>query len=218
MCPSPHFLPSYFQIRVKSLPPHWGLQETWVTPPSSCDLQHFVEIALQSHKLVVWMRILISSLVSCVSWVSLAVASRSVTETQDADFVQWSTQNLGRLFYACRTQIWKLKAILLQCFVFGWGWQVVENMKAIEILPKLTPDVLKRIDSVVHNKPKQPDQYRWRIELLSLRCFLQDNKWFYFAGKLEAFLLQKNDNFGAIVWNASVVSRHAIQICIFCLL
>lgn len=108
--------------------------------------------------------------------------------------------------------------ILLQCFVFGWGWQVVENMKAIEILPKLTPDVLKRIDSVVHNKPKQPDQYRWRIELLSLRCFLQDNKWFYFAGKLEGFLLQKNDNFGAIVCNASVVSRHAIQICIFCLL
>jgi voltage-dependent potassium channel beta subunit len=39
-------------------------------------------------------------------------------------------------------------------------YQVVENMKAIEILPKLTPDVLKRIDSVVHNKPKQPDQYR----------------------------------------------------------
>lgn len=38
------------------------------------------------------------------------------------------------------------------------------------------------------------------------------NIWFYFAGKLEPFLLQKNDNFGAIVCNASVVSRHAIQI------
>ncbi len=34
MCPSPHFLPSYFQIRVKTLPPHWISQETWVSDTS----------------------------------------------------------------------------------------------------------------------------------------------------------------------------------------
>ncbi|KAH9576176.1 hypothetical protein CY35_01G148300 [Sphagnum magellanicum] len=38
--------------------------------------------------------------------------------------------------------------------------QVIENMKALQVLPKLTPDVMERIDAVVNSKPKRPDQYR----------------------------------------------------------
>jgi hypothetical protein len=33
-------------------------------------------------------------------------------------------------------------------------------MKALQILPKLTPDVMEKIDAVVNSKPKRPDQYR----------------------------------------------------------
>jgi aryl-alcohol dehydrogenase-like predicted oxidoreductase len=32
--------------------------------------------------------------------------------------------------------------------------QVVENMKALDVLPKLTPDVMERIDGILRNKPK----------------------------------------------------------------
>jgi aryl-alcohol dehydrogenase-like predicted oxidoreductase len=38
--------------------------------------------------------------------------------------------------------------------------QVIENMKALQILPKLTPDVMEKIDVIVNSKPKRPDQYR----------------------------------------------------------
>lgn len=38
--------------------------------------------------------------------------------------------------------------------------QVVENMKSLEVLPKLTPDVMERIESIVQSKPKVIDQYR----------------------------------------------------------
>ena len=32
--------------------------------------------------------------------------------------------------------------------------QVVENMKALEVVPKLTPDVMARIDEILQNKPQ----------------------------------------------------------------
>lgn len=35
--------------------------------------------------------------------------------------------------------------------------QLVENLKALEVLPKLTPDVLKRIDDIMQTKPKLPE-------------------------------------------------------------
>ena len=31
--------------------------------------------------------------------------------------------------------------------------QVHENMKALEVVPKLTPDVMARIDDILNNKP-----------------------------------------------------------------
>lgn len=31
--------------------------------------------------------------------------------------------------------------------------QVVENLKAIEVLPKLTPEVLAKIEAILDNKP-----------------------------------------------------------------
>jgi aryl-alcohol dehydrogenase-like predicted oxidoreductase len=34
--------------------------------------------------------------------------------------------------------------------------QLVENLKALEVYPKLTPDVLARIDEVMGTKPKMP--------------------------------------------------------------
>lgn len=38
--------------------------------------------------------------------------------------------------------------------------QVVENMKAIALLPKLTPAVMDRIDAILGNKPAAPDDLR----------------------------------------------------------
>ncbi|KAI8566651.1 hypothetical protein RHMOL_Rhmol02G0058300 [Rhododendron molle] len=39
-------------------------------------------------------------------------------------------------------------------------YQIQENMKAIDVIPKLTPDVLEKIEAVVQSKPKRPDSYR----------------------------------------------------------
>ncbi|KAK8944470.1 putative voltage-gated potassium channel subunit beta [Platanthera zijinensis] len=38
--------------------------------------------------------------------------------------------------------------------------QIVENMKALEVLPKLTPDVLEKIEAIVQTKPKHSESYR----------------------------------------------------------
>jgi voltage-dependent potassium channel beta subunit len=38
--------------------------------------------------------------------------------------------------------------------------QVVENMKAVELLPRLTPDVLAQIDEILGNKPAGPRDWR----------------------------------------------------------
>jgi len=35
--------------------------------------------------------------------------------------------------------------------------QLLENLKALDVLPKLTPDVLQRIDDIMETKPKQPE-------------------------------------------------------------
>jgi aryl-alcohol dehydrogenase-like predicted oxidoreductase len=35
--------------------------------------------------------------------------------------------------------------------------QLTENLKALQLLPKLTPEVLQRIEDVVQNKPVQPE-------------------------------------------------------------
>lgn len=32
--------------------------------------------------------------------------------------------------------------------------QVVDNLKALEVLPKLTPEILQKIEDVLQNKPK----------------------------------------------------------------
>lgn len=38
--------------------------------------------------------------------------------------------------------------------------QVVENMKAIDVLEKLTPEVMERIEAILDNKPTQPMDWR----------------------------------------------------------
>jgi aryl-alcohol dehydrogenase-like predicted oxidoreductase len=38
--------------------------------------------------------------------------------------------------------------------------QVVENMKAIDIVEKLTPDVMTRIEDILDNKPPAPSTFR----------------------------------------------------------
>ena len=35
--------------------------------------------------------------------------------------------------------------------------QLTENLKALDTLPKLTPDVLKRIDEIMQTKPRQAE-------------------------------------------------------------
>jgi aryl-alcohol dehydrogenase-like predicted oxidoreductase len=38
--------------------------------------------------------------------------------------------------------------------------QVTENMKAIDVLPKLTDDVMARIEAVLQNKPHLAEDFR----------------------------------------------------------
>lgn len=38
--------------------------------------------------------------------------------------------------------------------------QIQENMKAVDVIPMLTPAVLEKIEAVVQSKPKRPDSYR----------------------------------------------------------
>ena len=38
--------------------------------------------------------------------------------------------------------------------------QVTENMKALEVVPKLTTEVMDRIEAILQNKPEPPDDYR----------------------------------------------------------
>jgi voltage-dependent potassium channel beta subunit len=38
--------------------------------------------------------------------------------------------------------------------------QVVENMKSLEVIPKLTPEVMEKIEQVIKSKPEEPRTYR----------------------------------------------------------
>jgi len=44
-------------------------------------------------------------------------------------------------------------------FVISFA-QIHENMKAIDVIPLLTPVVMEKIEAVVQSKPKRPDSYR----------------------------------------------------------
>ncbi|KAI0323022.1 NADP-dependent oxidoreductase domain-containing protein [Amylostereum chailletii] len=37
--------------------------------------------------------------------------------------------------------------------------QVIDNLKAIDVVPKLTPEILAKIESIVGNKPEEPTSY-----------------------------------------------------------
>lgn len=38
--------------------------------------------------------------------------------------------------------------------------QIVENMKAVDVIPLITPAVMEKIEAVIQTKPKRPDSYR----------------------------------------------------------
>uniref|UniRef100_A0A7N0USS8 NADP-dependent oxidoreductase domain-containing protein n=1 Tax=Kalanchoe fedtschenkoi TaxID=63787 RepID=A0A7N0USS8_KALFE len=38
--------------------------------------------------------------------------------------------------------------------------QIQENMKAIDVIPLLTPAIMERIEAVIQSKPKRPESYR----------------------------------------------------------
>ncbi|KAF3610722.1 hypothetical protein DY000_02048659 [Brassica cretica] len=38
--------------------------------------------------------------------------------------------------------------------------QIQENMKAVDVIPLLTPHVLDKIEQVIQSKPKRPESYR----------------------------------------------------------
>ena len=50
---------------------------------------------------------------------------------------------------------------IIFCF-FGGGYltQIQENMKAVDVIPLLTPHVLDKIEQVIQSKPKRPESYR----------------------------------------------------------
>lgn len=39
-------------------------------------------------------------------------------------------------------------------------YQVIENMKALDVVPLLTPQVLEKIEAIVQSKPKKPEAFR----------------------------------------------------------
>lgn len=38
--------------------------------------------------------------------------------------------------------------------------QIQENMKAVDVIPLLTPAVMEKIEAVIQTKPKRPDSFR----------------------------------------------------------
>jgi aryl-alcohol dehydrogenase-like predicted oxidoreductase len=38
--------------------------------------------------------------------------------------------------------------------------QVVENLKSLDVVPKLTDSVMQRIEQILDNRPKSPSDYR----------------------------------------------------------
>jgi len=46
---------------------------------------------------------------------------------------------------------------LLTCI---WKQQIIENMKAIDVIPMLTPDILEKIEAIIQTKPKRGESYR----------------------------------------------------------
>ena len=48
--------------------------------------------------------------------------------------------------------------------------QVEENMKAINVIPMLTPTIMEKIEAVVQSKPKRPEAYR-RVWTLSFAVY-----------------------------------------------
>ena len=45
-------------------------------------------------------------------------------------------------------------------FFGGCLAQIQENMKAVDVIPLLTPHVLDKIEQVIQSKPKRPESYR----------------------------------------------------------
>lgn len=45
--------------------------------------------------------------------------------------------------------------------------QVIDNLKALQVIPKLTPEILGKIEAILNNKPPPivslPGRYRMRI-------------------------------------------------------
>ena len=38
--------------------------------------------------------------------------------------------------------------------------QVIENMKALEVVKLLTPEIVEKIEEVIQSKPKKPETFR----------------------------------------------------------
>jgi aryl-alcohol dehydrogenase-like predicted oxidoreductase len=38
--------------------------------------------------------------------------------------------------------------------------QVLENMQALEVVPRLTPELMERVETILGNKPEPPEDYR----------------------------------------------------------
>lgn len=49
--------------------------------------------------------------------------------------------------------------------------QVQENMKAIDVIPLLTPAVMEKIEAVVQSKPKRPESFRQTQYIYKLHIF-----------------------------------------------
>lgn len=59
--------------------------------------------------------------------------------------------------------------------------QVIDNLKALEVLPKLTPDIMEKIEKILGNKPKEVVRWSFTIPRITTSLQLTD-----FCSTLEA--------------------------------
>lgn len=59
-----------------------------------------------------------------------------------------------------RTCVFLLFSVINEIIILLSFVQISENMKAIDVIPLLTPAVMEKIEAVVQSKPKRPDSYR----------------------------------------------------------
>jgi hypothetical protein len=103
--------------------------------------------------------------------------------------------------------------------------QIVENMKALDVIPLLTPEVVDRIEAAVQSKPKRTESYRWSDDSVQNEC--QGFLAFFWSvahaissvwclGTMPCFCVFWMSSCWTFLWHLSVVTSCTLS-CLFCI-